>query len=257
MAHIELSRDGDIWTLTIARPEKLNALTAEMYAAISEAFREIEADGEARVGIVTGAGTQAFSAGADLVGLHGRHMEKEAGWQPWRPDRFDRGLECAKPLIAAIDGYCLAGGLELALACDIRIAAEGAQFGCPEVKWGILHGYGALRLPQMIPGAAAMEMLLTGEFIDAERARQVGLVSRVVTREALLPAARALAERIAANGPMAVQMTKELARRGGEVPLAEGLRLYQEYNRIAHASADALEGTAAFQERREPRYEGR
>ena len=257
MAEVEVQRDGPIWTVTVNRPEKRNAMTATMYAAITDAFREIEVDEDARVGIVTGAGERAFSAGADLVGLHGRQEGGETGWQPWRADRFDHGLECAKPLIAAVNGYCLAGGLELALACDIRVASPSAQFGAPEVRRAILHGYGALRLPQMIPASVAMEMLLTGDFIDAERALQVGLVSRVVAAEQLLPTARALADRIARNGPLAVRMTKELARRGAETPLADGLRLYQEYNRVAHGSADALEGTRAFQEKRDPEFRGR
>ena len=256
MAEIEVVRDGPIWTVTLQRPEKLNAMTASMYAAISDAFREIEADGDARVGIVTGAGERAFSAGADLVGLHGRHEAGETGWRPWRADRFDHGLECAKPLIAAVNGYCLAGGLELALACDIRVASTSAQFGAPEVRWAILHGYGALRLPQMIPSSVAMEMLLTGTSIDAARAHQVGLVSHVVAPEQLLATARGVAERIARNGPLTVRMTKELARRGAETLLAEGLRLYQEYRRIAHGSTDALEGTRAFREKRDPAFRG-
>ena len=146
---------------------------------------------------------------------------------------------------------CLNGLAKLDPASD-RFKEDPAP-----MRRAILHGYGALRLPQMIPASVAMEMLLTGDFIDAERALQVGLVSRVVAAEQLLPTARALADRIARNGPLAVRMTKELARRGAETPLADGLRLYQEYNRVAHGSADALEGTRAFQEKRDPEFRGR
>ena len=250
---IEVTRDGPVVTVTLNRPEKLNAMTVEMYAAVTQAFIDIDRDDEARVGIITGAGTRAFSAGADLVRMHDSG-EGGGGWRAFRADRFDHGLECGKPLIAAINGYCLAGGLELALACDIRIAAEHARFGCPEVKWGILHGYGAVRLPQMIPTSTAMEMLLTGEFIDASSALQVGLVSRVVPRDDLLATASQIAAAIARNGPMAVRMTKELALRGADLPIEQGLRLYQEYSRAVHNSDDAREGTAAFAERRDPKY---
>jgi E-phenylitaconyl-CoA hydratase len=253
---IDVTRDGNIAIITLNRPEKLNAMTGEMYMAISSAFLQLERDEEVLVGIVTGAGDRAFSSGADLASMHGGNGGSW-GWFPYRANRFDIGLECAKPLIAAINGYCLAGGLELALACDIRIASENATFGAPEVKWGILHGYGALRLPRLIPMSTAMELLLTGDFIDAREALRIGLVSRVVPAPELIATARTIAERVAKNGPMAVGMTKELALRGQDMRLQDGLRLYQEYNRIAHASEDAAEGVRAFVERREPKFKGR
>src|SRR5205085_12481159 len=151
-------------------------------------LREIDADDEIWVGIVTGAGERAFTAGADLVSMHAPGAD-DSGWRPVRADRFDLGLEVAKPLIAAVNGYCLAGGLELALVCDIRIASESAQFGTPEVKWDLLHGYGAYRLPQIVGLSHAMELLLTGTFIDAATALRIGLVSRVVAPDELMPAA--------------------------------------------------------------------
>ena len=231
------------------RPEKLNAMTDAMYAAIGAAVREAEGDPEVRCIVISGSG-RAFTSGHDLGEFAG-HSE----WRPWRPERFDNGLECAKPVIGAVQGYCLAGGLELALFCDIRIADETAQFGCPEVRWGILHGYGALRLPGLIGGSDAMRLLLTGEFIDAAEALRIGLVSEVVAPERLASRARELAAAIAANGPAAIRMTKELAQRGRDASLADGLRIYQEYSRIAFGSEDAREGLTAFAERRDPQYE--
>ena len=177
-----------------------------------------------------------------------------ASWQPYRGQRFDNGLECSKPLIAAINGYALAGGLELALFCDIRIASETAQFGTPEVKWGILHGYGAVRLPDMIGMSNTMQLLLTGEFVDAQTALRMGLVTEVLPPDELMPRAEAIAEQIVANGPIAVRLIKELAYRGRDMPTREGLRLYQELARIANASTDSREGTRAFGEKRVPEF---
>ncbi len=248
MDEVQYDVDGRIATVTLNRPEKLNAMTDEMYRAIADALLEADADPEVRCSIIAGTG-RAFTSGHDLGEFAGRSQ-----WMPWRGERFDNGLETAKPTIAAINGYCLAGGLELALYCDIRIADETAQFGCPEVRWAILHGYGALRLPGLIGGSDAMRLLLTGAFIDAQEALRIGLISEVVAPSDLLTTARSIADQIAANGPMAIRMTKELARRGRDLPLADGLRIYQEYSRQAFASDDAREGIQAFAERRDPQY---
>ena len=255
MPEVEYAVDGHIARLTVNRPEKMNAMTDVMYAAIGEAVQSAEADPEVRAVIVTGAGDAAFSAGHDLAELADRG--DPAGWQPWRGRRFDQGLQCSKPLIAAVNGYCLAGGLELALFCDIRIASPSAQFGAPEVTRGILHGYGALRLPDIVGMSHALELLTTGAFIDADTALRIGLVNRIVPADRLLPEAEATATAIAANAPIAVRLIKELAYRGRELPLADGLRLYQEYSRVANASADAREGTRAFVEKRDARFQGR
>ena len=251
MSEVEYTVEGHIGRLTLNRPEKLNAMTDAMYASIGEAVREAERDREVRAVIVTGLG-RAFTSGHDLNEL--AEGGRGRGWQPYRPQRFDNGLQCSKPLIAAVNGYCLAGGMELALFCDIRSASTEAQFGAPEVKWGILHGYGALRLPDIVGMSNAMHLLLTGEFIDAETALRTGLVSELVEPDELLPRAEAIAERIASNGPIAVRLIKELAYRGRELPLAGGLRLYQEYSRVANASSDSREGTRAFVEKREPEF---
>ncbi len=249
MDEISYEVDGHIATVGLNRPEKLNAMTDEMYQAIGAAVRKGEADPNVRCLILRGSG-RAFTSGHDLGEFAGRQQ-----WRPWRPERFDNGMECAKPTIAAVNGYCLAGGLELALFCDIRIADETAQFGCPEVRWGILHGYGALRLPGLIGGSDAMRLLLTGQFIDAAEAHRIGLVSDVVEPAELLSKAREIAAAICANGPTAIRMTKELAQRSRDASLADGLRIYQEFSRMAFSSDDAREGLTAFAERRDPQYD--
>ena len=162
-----------------------------------------------------------------------------------------------QPILAAIDGEARGWGLALAIACDIRLASETASFGCPEVRWGILHGYGALRLPKTIPLSAAMELLLTGERISAQEAYRLGIVSRVVPPTELMSAARALADKICANGPLAVRVTKELAWRGLESSMEEALRLYTALGALVRASEDAREGPRAFAEKRQPQFKGR
>ena len=251
MDEIEYRVEGQIGYLTLNRPEKMNAMTDAMYAAIGDAVREAERDRDVRAVIVSGTG-RAFTSGHDLGQL--AEASGRRGWQPYRAQRFDNGLECSKPLIAAINGYALAGGLELALFCDIRIASESAQFGAPEVKWGILHGYGAVRLPDMIGMSSTMRLLLTGEFTDAQTALRIGLVSEVVPPDELMSRAEAIAEQIASNGPIAVRLIKELAYRGRELPMRDGLRLYHEYSRIANSSKDSREGTRAFVEKRLPEF---
>jgi enoyl-CoA hydratase/carnithine racemase len=252
MAILFESREG-IARITINRPEVLNALDPATYTEITEAFQQIEQDPEILVGIVTGAGEKAFTAGADLKIMHTGHADLSQ-WSPWRQDRWDFGATTSKPLIAAINGYALAGGLELALVCDIRIAAPHAVFGTPEVKWNLLHGFGAYQLPRIISLSHAMEMLLTGEFIDAATAERIGLISRVVPADELQAEAERLARLIAANGPMAVRMTKELVRNGLAASPAEHFRLMSEYYSRVDATAEQAEGLAAFAEKRQPRY---
>jgi len=254
MAIIFECQDG-IAKITLNRPEVMNALDPVTYDEITQAFGEIERDPGIAVGIVTGAGDRAFTAGADLKLMHTGAADP-APWSPWRRDRWDFGATTSKPLIAAVNGYALAGGLELALVCDIRIASPNAIFGTPEVKWNLLHGYGSYRLPRIISLSHAMEMLLTGEFIDAATAERIGLVSRIVPAEDLQAEAARIAARIAANGPMAVRMTKELVQHGLEASPAEYFRLMQEYYSRVDATPDQAEGLQAFAEKRSPRYAG-
>jgi len=244
-------------TITLNRPEKQNAMDSEMYEAISSHLSEIDSNDDLWVGVITGTGDKAFTAGADLVGMHGTAEKAEVGWSSPRPTRFDLGLEVQKPLIAAVNGYCLAGGLELALVCDIRIASETAQFGCPEVKWNLLHGYGAQLLPRIVGTSNAMYMLLTGQFIDAVEALRIGLVNEVVPPDRLMRRAYQLAATICANGPMAIRMTKELALRSRDLSIPDGIRLYQALNRLVELSDDLEEGTRAFAEKRKPEFKNR
>jgi E-phenylitaconyl-CoA hydratase len=253
---VRFERDGKIAVLTLDRPEKHNAMDSAMYREISDRLGEIDRDDRIWVGIVTGAGDKAFTAGADLVTVHAPGVD-QPGWRATRADRFDLGLEVQKPLIAAVNGYCLAGGLELALICDIRIASERAQFGTPEVKWNLLHGYGAQLLPRIVGMSNAMYLLLTGRFIDAHEAHRIGLVQEVVTHDRVLARAREVAEQICANAPMAVRMTKELALRSRDMNLADGVRYYQALQKTIEASEDLVEGTRAFEEKRTPSFKGR
>jgi enoyl-CoA hydratase/carnithine racemase len=246
------TQDG-VARITINRPDVLNAMDPATYTEITEAFQQIEQDPGIRVGIVTGAGEKAFTAGADLKIMHTGGADL-GQWAPWRPDRWDFGATTSKPLIAAVNGYALAGGLELALVCDIRIASPNAVFGTPEVKWNLLHGFGAYQLPRIVGLSHAMEMLLTGEFIDAATAERIGLVSRVVPADELQGEADRIARVIAGNGPMAVRMTKELVRHGLSASPPEHFRLMSEYYSRVDATAEQAEGLAAFAEKRTPRY---
>jgi enoyl-CoA hydratase/carnithine racemase len=256
---IRYEKDGKIATITINRPEAMNAMDRDTSQELATAFQDFDRDDRLLVAILTGAGDKAFSAGADLKKMYGRAEDGKLAevWDPERQWRLGQRLQVWKPVIAAINGYCLAGGLELALGCDIRLASETASFGCPEVRWGILHGYGALRLPKTVPLSAAMELLLTGDRIDAQEALRLGIVSRVIPAADLMQTARQLAEKICANGPLAVRVTKELAWRGLELSVEEGLRLYSALGALVRASEDAREGPRAFAEKRQPHFTGR
>jgi enoyl-CoA hydratase/carnithine racemase len=250
---------GTIARITINRPEAMNAFDLATARLLGERLKEFDRDPDLRVAILTGAGDKAFCAGADLKKMHGG---SHAGginelWDYERQERLGQRLHVEKPVIAAINGYCLAGGLELALGCDLRIASTTASFGCPEVRWSILHGFGAMRLPHTVPMSVAMEMLLTGERIDARRAYEVGLVSRLVEPPALLATAEQLAERIAANGPLAIKVTKELAWRGLHEHPDDMLRFYAAVTALMHETEDAKEGPRAFSEKRTPRFKNR
>lgn len=250
---IQFDIDDGVATLTLNRPDVMNAMDPVTYEEITESFAEIDRRKDILVGIVTGAGTKAFTAGADLKLMHtGAGPIDE--WEPWRPHRWDFGLAVSKPLIAAINGYALAGGLELALICDIRIASTNAQFGTPEVKWNLLDGYGAYRLPRIVGLSAAMKMLLTGEFINATEALRIGLISTICEPDDLMPEAFRLANLIRDNGPMAVRMTKELVERAMSRTLEDHFRIMHEYYKRVDMTSDQAEGLSAFAEKRRPSY---
>ena len=261
---IRTEREGHVLLVTIDRPEKRNALSLEMRRALNDAWCTFRDDPELRVAVLTGAGEKAFCAGADLfeIGEHYRSMssierrrrnEREPG-----VGGITRNLDPGKPVIAAIDGYCLGGGLELALACDIRIATARARFALPEVKRGIIPGAGGTqRLPRTIPLGAALELMLTGEPIDAAEALRLGLINRVVAAESLREAAASLAARIASNAPLAVQAARDAALAGLHLPLRDALALEQHYAEPVRKTEDAQEGVRAFAERRPPKFSGR
>ncbi|MFQ5880483.1 MAG: enoyl-CoA hydratase-related protein [Dehalococcoidia bacterium] len=258
--NIIYEKKGRIAYVTINRPDRLNAVDPPTSQELLEAWTDFRDDDEVWVAILTGAGERAFSAGADLVAMAEARMSPEGtglgGGAPF--GGITRGFECYKPMIAAISGYCLAGGLEMALCCDVRIAAENAQFGLPEPTRAILPGAGGTqRLPRAIPLALAMELLVTGGRIDAQTALRMGLVSRVVPLERLLPSAEEVADAILQCGPLAVRAVKEAALRGLDMTLEQGLALEANLWREVGRSEDAREGPLAFAEKRKPEYKGR
>ena len=255
---IEFDLHDHIATITINRPERRNALDAEHYAALSRAWQRVRDDDEVRVAIVTGAGDRAFCAGADIKSFVGRDQRLSEVWLTQKDALLNRGLEVWKPVIAAVNGAAVGGGVTLVLATDLRVAVEDAIFSLAEVKRGIIAANGGTqRVMRQLPYAIAMEMLLLGESIDAETAARWGLINRVVPRESLMDTARAMAERIKENAPLAVQAAKELAVRSQDMSLADGLRMEQLVNRILHQSEDTRTAKTAFAEKRKPEFRGR
>jgi enoyl-CoA hydratase/carnithine racemase len=247
-----------IATVTINRPDRLNAMDTEHYQALSEAWIRIRDDADIRVAVITGAGEKSFSAGADIKTRLTRHSEWSETWLTQREQLLNRGLEVWKPVIAAVNGLCIGGGVTLLLATDIRYAAEHATFGLSEVKRGTIAGNGGTqRVMQNLPRAIAMEMLLTGDAMDARTAAHWGLVNRVVPSADLMRTAMETARKIAANAPLAVQASKELALRSRDVDTATGLRIEQLMGRLLRETEDGKEGPRAFAEKRPPRFEGR
>jgi enoyl-CoA hydratase/carnithine racemase len=255
---IDFDLGDGVAVITINRPERLNAMDAEHYTGLSRAWMRVRDEPEIRVAIVTGAGERAFTVGADIKSFLTAPPGLDEMWLTQRDQLLNRGLEVWKPVIAAVNGLCLGGGMTLMFATDIRVAAEHATFSLAEVKRGVVAGNGGTqRVLDQVPRAIAMEMLLTGDPIDAAAAERWGLVNRVVPKERLMETAFDYARRIAANAPLAVQAAKELALRSRDMDLATGLRVEQIVNRMLAFTEDAKEGPAAFAEKRPPRFSGR
>lgn len=261
MSSVLYEQKDRIVTITINRPEAMNAIDPETQERLVEAWTRFRDDPGVWVAILTGAGEKAFSAGADLKKLIPAAFAKEG--EPRRATDLGlggitRGLEIWKPMIAAINGHCLAGGLEQALACDLRLASPNATFGLPEVRWAIMPGAGGTqRLPRTVPLARAMEMILMAQTIDAEEALRIGLINRVVPLPELLPTARAWAETICQRGPLAVRAAKESVLRGLALPIHDGLRLEALLSATLRGTEDAVEGPRAFAEKRAPSFKAR
>ncbi len=250
-------RDHVAW-ITLNRPEALNAINAAMRAALPEAIRTAEADPDVRVLVLRGAGERAFCAGADIKEFapvpspaEYRQSRRNGAWIR----AFD---EARKPILASIRGICLGGGLEIALACDIRLAAEDARLGLPESGLGILTGVGgSQRLPRLVGLGWALDMMLTGEPLPATRAREIGLVTRVVPVAELEAVTATLAAQLAARPPTALAFAKEAARAAMDLPLREGLRLEGDLLTLLMNTEDRLEAAQAFREKRPPHFTGR
>ena len=249
-------RRGHVEILTINRPEARNAINGAVSRAMSSAMDELAADDDCWVVILTGSGDKAFCAGMDLKAFTSGESKDIMGASGGFGGLAQRDF--AKPMIAAVNGSALAGGLEIMLSCDLVVAADHALFGIPEAKRGLIAGAGGLlRLPKRLPLAVAYELAMTGDPIDAARAYALGLVNQVVPADAVLTGALALADRIAANAPLAVRYSKSVMRQAAELPESEGWKINQAAVDVVFTSEDAREGPIAFAEKREPRWQGK
>lgn len=256
--NLRVEKKDRVAIVTIHRPEKRNALNDQTMEELGQAFAALGADSEVGGVILTGSGDKAFVAGADIGEL--ATQSPVAGRE--RSLRGQRVLalieNLGKPVVAAINGFALGGGCELALACHVRVASETAKLGTPEVKLGIMCGYGGTqRLPRLVGQGRALEMLLTGEMVDAGEALRIGLVNRVFPAESLLAEAEGLLRKMLANGPLSLRFTLEAVRSGLEMPLDEGLRLEATLFGLICTSDDMKEGTQAFLEKRPGQFSGR
>lgn len=252
-------KEGHIALITINRPDAMNALGGTVGQDMRKAFIDFRDNPDLWVAIITGAGDKAFSAGADIKGFN-RQIDSGQARGGNRPPISERvqADTIYKPFIAAINGYCLGGGLELAMTCDIRVAAEHAELGLPEIRIGLLPGAGGTqRLPRMVPRAMAAEVLLTGNRISAQEAYRIGLVNRVVPLDQLIPTARKIAEDICSRAPLSVQAVKEAMLRGINMPLNEGLKVEREMAIRVRATEDFQEGVKAFVEKRPANFKAR
>ena len=253
-----LSKEDGIGIVTINRPQVLNALNTEVYSELNEMFTEIEHDPEIRVVIITGAGDRAFAAGVDILEMKDKNsvdINRFITIARWAGDRV---YNLSKPVIAAINGYAFGGGHELALACDLRIASEKAQFGQQEINVGVVPGGGAIpRLTQLVGMARAKEIVYTGDVIDAHNALQMGLINKVVPPERLMEEARALARKLLTKSSVTLSYAKKAFNTGADIDLPAALDLDESYFARCFATEDQKEGMEAFTEKRKPEFKNK
>jgi enoyl-CoA hydratase/carnithine racemase len=243
--------------ITITRPKVLNALNSDTIAELHSAFSIVKDDADIRVSILTGEGEKAFIAGADINELATQGPVEGKEYAQRGQAVLDLIENCGKPVIACVNGFALGGGCEVAMACTLRLASENAKFGQPEVKLGIIPGYGGTqRLPRLVGKGRALQVLLSGEMISAQEAYRIGLVNEVVPLAELITRAEALAAKIMANGPLACQYVIEAVNKGMEMTLQEGLFLEASLFGVCCATEDKNEGTKAFLEKRAPQFKG-
>jgi enoyl-CoA hydratase len=253
--NVLVERDGPVGVVLMNRPKQLNALSGELMDAVVGALTELDGDPEVRA-IVLGGGERAFAAGADIAELAA--STPVTLYESRRLDRWDEIRKVRTPVVAAVSGFCLGGGCELAMVCDLVVASESAMFGQPEINLGVLPGAGGTqRLTRAVGKAIAMDMILTGRMLSAREALDHGIVARVVAKEAWLDEAKRVAHAIAAKGPIAVRLAKEAIDQAFETPLTAGVELERRSFFVARASEDATEGLNAFIEKRKPDFTGR
>jgi enoyl-CoA hydratase/carnithine racemase len=257
-SNILFEKKDSIAYVTVNRPKVLNALNMATMEELRAAFHEIKNDRDVRVVILTGAGEKAFIAGADIAELAGHDALSGKEYTHRGQSVLNLIENLGKPVIACINGFALGGGCEIAMACTLRLASETARLGQPEVKLGIIPGYGGTqRLPRLVGKGVAMQLVVTGDMITAGEAHRIGLVNEVTAPAELIPRAEAIARKIIANAPLAVQYAIEAVNKGMETTLAEGLYLEAVLFGVACSSEDKKEGTTAFLEKRSPQFKGR
>jgi len=254
-SNLKISRQQRAAIITINRPGALNALDSETFDELSDALEKLDGDESVSAIIITGEG-KAFVAGADIAELKGMDAFQARAFSLKGQQVFDQIESLNKPVIAAVNGFCLGGGCELAMACDIRVASEKAKFGQPEVNLGTTPGFaGTQRLPRLVGEGRAKELLMTGDIIDAGAAHQIGLVNKVVAPEGLMDAVMELAGKISAKGPVAISLVKSVIHKGLQIDLASGSAMENDAFGLCFASGQAPEGMAAFLEKRRPKWD--
>jgi enoyl-CoA hydratase/carnithine racemase len=254
---VDYLKQGKVAIFTLNRPETLNAVDPQSAEELSQAFKDFKEDDGLLVGIITGAGSKAFSIGADVQTML-PNLKEFSGLGNSEPLNLTSVLNTWKPLIAAINGAALGGGLEIALACDLRIASENAIFGMPEITLGLIPGWGGTqRLPRIIPLVKAAELLLIGKPVSAQEAYRIGLVNKIVPLSELMPAAKGMAETICKRAPMAMRAAKQAMVQGMDVSLEDGLKLERKFINLLVRTQDFDEGCKANIEKRQPVFKGK